>query len=69
MEINNKMVDDEYEGDDVHNAKDLELLDRIESDNDSDDDSPPLEHEHDYDLRDSDDETYDPAIPDHDDYF
>ena len=39
--------------------------------NDSDEDSvPPLELDGDYiDTRDIDDETYDPANPDHDDYF
>ena len=37
---------------------------------DGDDDIPPLEHGDDYiDMRYSDDETYDPANPDHDDYF
>ena len=50
--------------------KDLELLQRLQLGNDSDADIPPSEHEHDYiDTRDSDDETYDPANPDHDDYF
>ena len=46
--------------------KDLELLQRLHLGNDSDDDIP----DHDsIDTRDSDDETYDPANPDHDDYF
>ena len=50
--------------------KDLELLHRLHLGNDSDDDIPPSKHGHEYiDTHDSDDETYDPANPDHDDYF
>ena len=49
---------------------DLELLERLHLDNDTDDNIPPSEHGPDYmDTCDSDDETYDPANPDHDDYF
>ena len=29
MEVDNEMVDDEYDGDEVHNEKDLELLEQI----------------------------------------
>jgi len=69
-ELDNERVVQEDAGDEVHNAKDLELLERLNLDNDSDDNIPPLEHEYDYmDTRDSDDETYDPANPDYDDYF
>ena len=55
----------------VHNVKDLQLLERLHLDNDSDEESvPPLEHGVDYlDTRDSDDETYDPDNPDYDEYF
>ena len=50
--------------------KDLELLKPLHIGNDSDNNIPPSEHGHDYiDMRDSDDETYDLANPDHDDYF
>jgi len=50
--------------------KDLELLQQLYLSNGGDDDIPPSEHEDDYiDMRDSDDETYDPVNLDHDDYF
>ena len=50
--------------------KDLELLQRLHLSNDGDDDIPPSEHGDDYiNMHDSDDETYDPANPNHDDYF
>ena len=69
MEVDNESGVDEDAGDEVQNVKDLELLQWLHLGNDSDDDIPP-EHRHDYvDTRDSDDETYDPANPDHDDYF
>ena len=65
-----EMVDDEDAGDEVRNAKDVELLERLQLDNDNEDEIPPLEHWLEaLDLRDSDDETYDPANPDEDDYF
>ena len=71
MELDNERINNDDAGDEVHNVKDLELLERLRLDNDSDDDSvPPMEIDGDYiDTRDSDDETYDPANPDHDDYF
>jgi len=71
MKLDNERIDNDDAGDEVHNVKDLELLERLRLDNDSDDDSvPPMEIDGDYiDTRDSDDETYDPANPDHDDYF
>jgi len=69
-ELDNERVVQEDAGDEVHNAKDLELLERLNLDNDSDDNIPPSEHKYDYmDTRDSDDETYDPTNPDYDDYF
>ena len=58
---------DEDTGDEVQNVKDLELLQRLHLGNDSDDDVP--DHDDYIDTRDSDDETYDPANPDYDDYF
>ena len=70
MEVDNESGADEDAGDEVQNVKDLELLQRLHLSNDGDDDIPPLEHGDDYiDMRDSDDETYDPANPDHEDYF
>jgi len=71
MEVDNKSFVHEDAGDEVHNAKDLELLERLRLGNDSDDESvPPLEHAvDDIDGRDSDDETYDPANPDLEEYF
>ena len=70
IEVGNERIVDEDAGDEVHNVKDLELLERLYLGNDSDDNISPSEHEHDYiDMRDSDDETYHPANPDHDDYF
>jgi len=59
---------DEDVGDEVYNAKDLELLEQLQLGVDTD--IAPMEHGPDYlDMHDSDDETYDPANPDHDDYF
>ena len=70
MEVDNDGVADENAGDEVQNVKDLELLQRLHLGNVGDDNIPPLEHGHDYiDTRDSDDDTYDLATPDHDDYF
>jgi hypothetical protein len=58
-------------GEDVHDENDLQLLERLGLGSDSDDDVfPPLEHNvEDMDMRDSDDDTYDPANTDHDEYF
>ena len=60
-------VADEDTRDEVQNVKDLELLQRLHLGHDSDDDIP--DHDDYIDMRDNDDETYDPANPDHDDYF
>ena len=69
MEVDNERAIDEDAGDEVHNVKDLELLKRHLG-NDSDHTISPSKLGHDYiDIGDSDDETYDPANPDHDDYF
>jgi len=71
MEVDKESFVHEGAGDEVHNAKDLELLERLHLGNDSDDESvPPLEHAiDDIDGRDSDDETYDPANPDLEEYL
>jgi len=63
-----EMDEDEDAGDEVYNAKDLELLEQLQLGVDTD--IAPMEHGPDYlDMHDSDDETYDPANPDHGDYF
>ena len=65
-----EMVDDQDAGEEVCNAKDLELLQRLQLGDGNEDEIPPLEHRLELlDLCDSDDETYDPANPDEDDYF
>ena len=70
MEVDNKSGADEDAGDEVQNVKDVELLQRLHLSNDGDDNIPPSKHEDDYiGMCDSDDETYDPANPDHEDYL
>jgi hypothetical protein len=72
MEVDNEMginVDDAKE---VDTDEDLQLLERLHLGNVSDDDDidPPLEHGVEFlEMRDSDGETYDPDIPDPDEYF
>jgi len=65
MEVDDdEMDEDEDAGDEVYNAKDIEL--QLGDDTDI----APMEHRPNYlDMHDSDDETYDPANPNHDDYF
>ena len=66
MEVNDdEMVEDEAAGDEVYNAKDLELIEQLQLGVDTK--IAPMEHGPDY--LDMHDETYDPANPDHDDYF
>jgi hypothetical protein len=71
MEVDNEKVVHEEAGDEVHNLKELELLERLRLGNDSDDDNvPPLKNGVDYiDTCDSDDEKYDPANPNHNEHF
>jgi hypothetical protein len=65
MEV--EMVVEEDEEDEVQNAKDLQMLQRLHLLNSNDDiDSS---NSVDYDMVDSDDETYDPAASDYEDYF
>ncbi|TVT99838.1 hypothetical protein EJB05_54766, partial [Eragrostis curvula] len=62
-------VDNEDAGDEVDDAKDLQILERLHLDSD-DDIPPPSDNLHDYvDMHDIDDETHEPAIIDDDDYF
>jgi hypothetical protein len=69
MDVDNDWVDDEDDGDDVQNVKDLQMLERLRLGNDNDDNIPPSDSVDYFDMVDSDDETYDPANPDHSDYF
>jgi hypothetical protein len=50
-------------------VKDLELLERLHLDNDDDDNIAPSDSDEYMDIADSDDESYDPANADYDDYF
>jgi hypothetical protein len=69
MEVHNERVDDEEEGDEVQNAKDIEMLERLHLDDDDEGNIEPLDNFVYLDNFDSDDETYDPDNPNNDDYF
>ena len=69
MEVDNERVVDDDAGDEVENVRDLELLERLRLGRDSEDDIPPSDDAGAVDAADSDDEDYDPANPDYDDYF
>ena len=69
MEVDNERVVDEEAGDEVENIHDLELLERLRLGRDSEDDIPPSDSASYVDIADSDDEDYDPANSDHDNYF
>ena len=69
MVVDNDRVDDEDNGDDVQNVKDLQMLERLRLGNDNEDNIPPSDSVDYFDMVDSDDETYDLANPDHEDYF
>ena len=69
MEVDNERVDDEDAGDEVQNVDDLQMLERLRLGNDNEDNIPPSISVDDFDNVDSDDETYDPANPNNDDYF
>jgi hypothetical protein len=65
MEV--EVVDDAGEEEEVHSVKDLHMLERLQVDNANEDtESSDLVG---YDMIDSDDEDYDPANPDYDEYF
>jgi len=71
MELDNEDLGDEDDGDEVENVMDLQLLERLQLNDDSDN-IPPSEHDHDdIDARDSDDDEYyqQANIDDDDDYF
>jgi hypothetical protein len=69
IEVDNERVVYEHARDKVQNVKDLELLRRLHLGNDSDDNITPSNSDDYINMPDSDDETYDLANPDHDDYF
>ena len=69
MEVDNERVADEEARDEVENAHDLELLERLHLGRDSEDDIPPSDNADYVEEPNSDDEDYDPANPDYDDYF
>jgi len=69
MEVDNERVDDEEEGDEVQNAKDIEMLERLHLDDDDEGNIEPSDSLVYLDNFDSDDETYDPDNPNNDDYF
>ena len=69
MEVDNEREVDEEGGDEVQNIQDLQLLERLRLGRDSEDDIPPSDSAGYVDIADSDDEDYDPANPDYDDYF
>jgi hypothetical protein len=63
------MVVDEDARDEVQNVKNLQMLERLYLGNDNDDNIAPSNSVEYFNMVDSDDETYDPANPDHEDYF
>ena len=70
IEVDNERVVHEAEvGDDVENVHDLELLERLRLGRDSENGIPPSDTAGYIDMDDSDDEDYDPANSDHDNYF
>jgi hypothetical protein len=68
IEVDNERVDDE-EGDEVQNAKDIEMLERLHLDDDDEGNIEPSDSVVYLDNFDSDDETYDPDNPNNDYYF
>jgi hypothetical protein len=69
MDVDVGRVVDEDDGYDVENVKDLELMERLHLDNDDDDNIAPSDSDEYIDMADSDDESYDAANADYDDYF
>jgi hypothetical protein len=69
MDVDNERVDDKDAGDEVQNVKDLQMLKWLRLGNDNEDNIPPSDSVDYFDMVDSEDETYDPANPDHADYF
>jgi hypothetical protein len=69
MKVDNERVVDEDARDEVQNVKDLQLLDRWRLGNDNDEEEAPSDSVDYLDMVDSDDETYDLANPNYEDYF
>jgi hypothetical protein len=69
MEVDNEMVVDEDARDEVQNVKNLQMLERLYLGNDNDGNIAPSNSVEYFNMVDSNDETYDPANPDHEDYF
>ena len=69
MEVENQRIADEEARDEVENAHDLELLERLRLGRYSEDDIPPSNYVDYVEEPNSDDEDYDPTNPDYDDYF
>ena len=69
MKVDNEREVDEEAGDEVQNIQDLQLLEQLRLGRDSEDNIPPSDSAGYVDIADSDDEDYDPANPDYDDYF
>jgi hypothetical protein len=67
MEVDIEMFIDEEEVDEVQNVKDFQMLEQLHLVNGNDN----IEYSNsvDYYMVDNDDETYDPANPNHEDYF
>jgi hypothetical protein len=68
-EVDNDRVIDEDAGDEVQNAKDLQMPERLSLGNDNDVNIAPSDSVDYLDNIDSDNETYDPTNPNHEDYF
>ena len=64
MEVDEEWVVDEEAADEVHDPRDLKMLDRLQLGNDSDED----EAVNDLEALDSDDDTYRSDNPDHEEY-
>jgi hypothetical protein len=69
MNVDNERVDDEEEGDEVQNANDIEMLERLHLDDDDEGNIEPSDRLVYLDNVDSDDETYDLDNHNNDDYF
>ena len=69
MEVDIERDDDEDDGDEVLNVEDLEMLERVRLATDEEDIIGPSDSVDYLDNVDSDDEDYDPANPDYDNYF
>jgi hypothetical protein len=69
MEVENESVVVEDDGNEVQNMKDLQLLERLNLDNDNDENIASMDSDEYINMADSDDETYDSSNLDPDDYF